>query len=148
MSGPMDSLRKTYCPPAFGYIAASSPYARAPSIVMTPAATHASMSQRGEATVRDISADTMKMPDPIMDPATSIVASVSVRALTNPPGDAWASPVSGILLIHSLREGRDTGKRPASSARGIYYRVSGFARHEMGRAFERFALSDLTTSRI
>src|SRR5512141_15028 len=105
MSGPMDSLRKMDCPPARGYIAASSPYASAPSMVMTPAATHASMSQSGDPTVREISAETMKMPDPIMDPATSIVASVSVRALTNPPEDAAASPVSGMLLIHSLREG-------------------------------------------
>ena len=80
---------------------------------MTPAASQASMSQRGDPTVREISAETMKIPDPIMDPATSIVASVSVRALTKPPDDAWASPRLGhaahVYIV---------------SARGIYIRAA------------------------
>src|SRR5687767_8822151 len=74
-------------------------------MVITPAASHASMSQSGEPTVREMSADTMKMPDPIIDPDTSMVASVRDRALTNPPDDAVASPVSGMLLIQFLRGG-------------------------------------------
>jgi hypothetical protein len=37
----------------------------------------------GEPTLRAMPAETMKMPDPIIDPATSMVASVKVRALTN-----------------------------------------------------------------
>src|SRR4029078_4295257 len=113
MSGPMDSRRKTYWPPARGYMAARSPYARAPSTVITPAASHASMSQSGELTVREMSAETMKIPDPIMDPATSIVASVRDRALTNPPDDALASPVSGMLLIRGSPQG--VGKRPGQA---------------------------------
>ena len=64
--------------------------------------------------MREMSAETMKMPDPIIDPATSIVASVRLRALTNPPDDAVASPVSGMLLIDCLR-GVESGE-----ARGIY----------------------------
>jgi hypothetical protein len=53
-----------------------------------------------------------------MDPATSIVASVSVRALTKPPDDAWASPVSGMLLIYSLREGDYSGSKQPGTKRG------------------------------
>src|SRR2546423_3740806 len=90
----MDSLRKTYCPPARGYIAASSPYVSAPRIVTTPETTHAISSQKGELTVREMSAETMKMPEPIIEPATSIVASVSVSALTNSRDDGAVSAVA------------------------------------------------------
>src|SRR6476660_7421451 len=83
MSGPIDSRRNTYCPPARGNIAASSPYERAPSSVITPVTIHAIRSQKGEPSVRDILAETMKIPEPIIEPATSIVASVRVIALTN-----------------------------------------------------------------
>ena len=71
----------------------------------TPAATHAISSQKGELTVREMSAETMKIPDPIIEPATSIVASVSVSALTNPPEDAEASPVPFSLLKSIVSEG-------------------------------------------
>src|SRR6478672_13630933 len=126
MSGPMDSRRKTYCPPARGYMAASSPYESAPSIVMTPAASQASINQRGELTVREISAETMNMPDPIIEPATSIVASVNERALTKPPADAAASPVSGISLIQSPLGWEH--RRPARcSGAQIYYLSRGKA---------------------
>src|SRR5256714_9447832 len=94
MSWPMDSRRKTYCPPARGYIAASSPSESAPKIVITPVTIHAISSQKGEPTVREISAETMKMPDPIIEPATSIVASVSVSALTNSRDDGAVSAVA------------------------------------------------------
>src|SRR4030081_3454681 len=94
----MDSRRNTYCPPARGYIAASSPYASAPKMVTTPETTHAIRSQKGELTVREISADTMKIPDPIMDPATSMVASVSVNALTNSRDDGDVSAVAVVVV--------------------------------------------------
>src|SRR6476660_3049020 len=94
MRWPMDSLRKTYWPPALGYIAASSPYERAPKIVMMPVTIHAVSSQRGEFSVRDMSAETMKMPEPIIEPGTSIVASVSVSALTNSRDDGAVSAVA------------------------------------------------------
>src|SRR5690348_9094946 len=83
MSGPIDSRRKTYWPPARGNIAASSPYESAPSSVITPVATQAKRSQNGEPSVRDMLADTIKIPEPIIEPATSIVASGRVIALTN-----------------------------------------------------------------
>src|SRR4051812_24271750 len=101
MSEPMDSRRKTYWPPARGYIAASSPYARAPKIVTTPETNQAIKSQKGEFTVRAMSADTMKMPDPIMDPETSIVASVRVIALTNSRDDGGVSAVV-VVVVNAL----------------------------------------------
>ena len=42
--------------------------------VMTAVTSHAAMSRAGELRVRDISADTMKMPEPIMEPITMAVA--------------------------------------------------------------------------
>src|SRR5688572_24904600 len=70
---------------------------------MTPAAIHASMSQSGDPTLREMSAETMKMPDPIIDPATSIVASVSVMALTNPADDDGVSSVSILSAVLAIR---------------------------------------------
>src|SRR3982750_2504194 len=105
----MDSRRKTYWPPARGYIAASSPYARAPKMVTTPDATHAISSQKGEPTVREISAETMKMPDPIIEPATSIVASVSVSALTNSRDDAAVSAVTVVVVKAGPRKSVSPG---------------------------------------
>src|SRR5882757_11278685 len=96
----MDSRRNTYWPPARGYIAASSPYASAPKIVTTPETTHAINSQKGDTTVREISADTMKIPEPIIEPATSIVASVSVNALTNSRDDGVSA--MGFVLVNAL----------------------------------------------
>src|SRR5882762_3078042 len=67
-------------------------------MVTTPETIHAISSQKGELTVRKISADTMKMPDPIIEPATSIVASVSVSALTNSRDDAAVSAVAVVVV--------------------------------------------------
>src|SRR3954454_21250330 len=50
---------------------------------MTPVTIQAKSSQNGEPRVRDMLAETMKIPEPIIEPATSIVASVRVIALTN-----------------------------------------------------------------
>ena len=61
---------------------------------MIPATTHDISSQKGDPTVRLISADTMKMPEPIIEPATSIVASVRVIALTNSRDDGAVSAVA------------------------------------------------------
>src|ERR1700680_3724689 len=96
----MDSRRNTYCPPARGYMAASSPYASAPKMVTTPETIHAISSQNGEMTVREISAEKMKIPDPIIEPATSIVASVSVSALTNSRDDGVS--VVAVVLVNAL----------------------------------------------
>lgn len=50
---------------------------------MTPVAIHVIRSQSGELSVRAMSEETMKMPEPIIEPATSMVASVNVNARTN-----------------------------------------------------------------
>jgi hypothetical protein len=82
-------------------MAASSPYARAPNIVTTPDTIQAMRSQKGEVTVREIWAETMKMPDPIIDPATSMVASVRVSALTNSRDDG-VSAVGAVVVVKAL----------------------------------------------
>src|SRR5579883_1000691 len=68
--------------------------------------THAASSQTGAPTVRPMSAETMKMPDPIIEPATSIVASVRVSARTKPVAsllcDAVASGGAATLCIPPL----------------------------------------------
>src|SRR6185436_14633520 len=82
IEGPYASRRKTYCPPARGHIAASSAQHSAPVIVSTPASAHAASSHPGEPTSRDDSAEVMKMPDPIIDPTTIVVASSRLRPRT------------------------------------------------------------------
>src|SRR2546423_4567051 len=100
MRGPMDSRRKTYWPPARGNIAASSPYASAPRTVMTPVRIQASSSQKGDPTVRAMPEETMKIPEPIIEPATSIVASVRDIALTNSDcGCDGAASVGAVTLV-------------------------------------------------
>ena len=52
-------------------------------MVMNPATAQAPISSAGESTSRPISADTIKMPEPIIDPMTSMVALVRPRPLTS-----------------------------------------------------------------
>src|SRR5829696_7535890 len=52
-------------------------------------------------------ADTMMMPDPIIDPATSIVASVRVIALTNPVSDCGVASVETAELLMQVRKKRE-----------------------------------------
>src|SRR5438034_1119135 len=68
----------------------------APVIVSTPAITHASKSHPGAPLKRADSADVMKMPEPIIDPITIMVASIGPSARTKPLG-CWS------LLILSCR---------------------------------------------
>ena len=93
----------------------------------TPETIHAMSSQKGEMTVREISAETMKMPDPIIEPATSIVASVSVSALTNSRDDGVSAV--GVVLVNALPQ--VLGYSPVSppcTARRSYPRRPNFAR--------------------
>ena len=79
---------------------------------MIPESTHARIIQSGDGSPRAMLAETMKIPDPIIEPATSIVASVRVIALTNPvPACGVASVVAAELLIQvrKKREGVDGG---------------------------------------
>jgi hypothetical protein len=52
-------------------------------IVSTPARAQAIINHPGEPTSLEDSAETMKMPDPIIDPTTIIVASSSPRPRTS-----------------------------------------------------------------
>src|SRR5262244_2554177 len=52
-------------------------------MVMKPVTAHAPNSKAGEFTSRAIAAETIKMPEPIIDPMTSVVALVKPRAATS-----------------------------------------------------------------
>jgi len=52
-------------------------------MVRKPVTSHAPISSAGELVSREISAETIKMPEPIMEPITSMVALVRPRPLTS-----------------------------------------------------------------
>ena len=55
-------------------------------IVITAVTSQAAISSAGEPTPRDMSAETMKMPEPIMEPMTIAVAEKRPSPLTNSGG--------------------------------------------------------------
>jgi hypothetical protein len=78
--------------------------------VIIPVSTHTAMSQNGVMTERAMSAETMNIPDPIIVPATSIVASVNVMAFMNFDSAAAVAALSvplperlALSLTHVLR---------------------------------------------
>jgi len=81
-------------PPACGNIAASSPYASAAAIVRQPVRIQVKQQPAAEPVCREISAATIKMPEPIIEPTTIIVASYSPIAFTN-----WCSPLPAAVLV-------------------------------------------------
>src|SRR3954454_24997859 len=97
--------------------AARSPELSAPATVISRVATHTAISPPGEFIVRAMSAETMKMPEPIIDPTTSMVASSRLRLRLKPAselvsaaaGGASGRAVGGIRLwwvgVGSDREG-------------------------------------------
>ena len=58
-------------PPARGIIPANSPQLKAPINVSAPVTTHTASSQPADPTCREISAETIKMPESLIDPATN-----------------------------------------------------------------------------
>src|SRR6267378_3901379 len=104
IEGPKASRRKTYCPPARGHIAANSAQQRAPVIVRTPARAHATRSQPGAPTRREDSAEVIKIPDPIMEPTTIMVASSNPRPRTSFAGEVLASSL--IVRVDIVIENR------------------------------------------
>src|SRR4029077_1429846 len=72
---------------------ANSEQHSAPVIVSKPASAHPSNSQPGAPLNRDDSADTMKIPDPIIEPITIMVASIGPSARTRPAVSRWLSTV-------------------------------------------------------
>ena len=83
---------------------ASSEQHNAPVIVSRPAIAHARSNQPGAPLSRDDSADVIKIPEPIIDPITIIVASTGPRERTSPAprGDG---PRSGRTGSGFRREG-------------------------------------------
>jgi hypothetical protein len=73
---------------------ASSEQQSAPVIVNKPATAHARSNQPGAPLSSDDSADVIKIPEPIIDPITIIVASIGPSARTRP--DDWGL---SILLL-------------------------------------------------
>jgi hypothetical protein len=68
-----------YCPPAWGKREASSPYDMAAMTVSTAVTSHATMNHPGAPRVLAISELTIKIPEPIIDPATIAVESKRPR---------------------------------------------------------------------
>src|SRR5436309_15948832 len=64
---------------------ASSAQQSAPVIVIKPATPQASNNQPGAPLKRADSAEVIKIPEPIIDPITIVVASIGPSARTNPP---------------------------------------------------------------
>src|ERR1043166_3000823 len=83
---------------------ASSEQQSAPVIVSKPAKAHASSNQPGAPLNRDDSADVIKMPEPIIDPMTIIIASIGPSPRTRPDGGrlsifAFKSvPIDSVML--------------------------------------------------
>src|SRR5687768_5088026 len=115
---------------------------------MSPDATQTAISPPGEPMLRAMSAETMKIPEPIMDPATSITASSSDSPCFNPAsaaaGGAARSNVSIVLIGNPVRglgcipAGRGRGGEKTRRVRGISAAVRLY--------FRTLALSHFRTS--
>jgi hypothetical protein len=94
---------------------------------MTLERTQASTSHIGDGTPRAMLAEVMKIPDPIIDPATSIVASVRDIAFTK-PADATASDcgVASVETAELLMQVADKARGSSTaSAGGVFWWQSG-----------------------
>jgi hypothetical protein len=65
-------------------------------IVSKPASAHASSSHPGAPLNRDDSAEVIKMPDPIIEPITIMVASIGPSARTRPE----VEPLADLLVMN------------------------------------------------
>src|SRR5512132_4094520 len=92
-------------------MAASSEQQSAATIVRTPAIAQAASSQPPEPSTRALFAETMKMPDPIIEPTTSVVAS------SNPmPRTSWGFK-KGAKRGGAAASSRRSGRREPSRRR-------------------------------
>src|ERR1700756_5316149 len=76
---------------------ASSEQQSAPVIVSSPATAQARSNQPGAPLSRDDSAEVIKIPEPIIEPITIMVASTGPSARTRPVDDRWFAV---LLLIN------------------------------------------------
>src|ERR1039457_2422572 len=103
---------------------------------MIPVRIHAIRSQPGDPSVLPMSAATMNTPEPIMLPATSMVASVSVMALTN---SGFALAVGAAISDESYwpdrgygRESRRFSIGPENVRPGRFRRIRCIVRIRLG----------------
>ena len=86
-------------------MAASSPYVSAPTMVRNPVISQAPINKTGELTSREISAETRKIPEPIIEPITSMVELVRPSPLTNSRSvDEEVFSVAMAGLVCTLRQ--------------------------------------------
>src|ERR1035437_4011631 len=95
-------------------------------MVMNPVTTQAAMSSAGESTSRAISAETMKMPEPIMEPMTSVVALVRPRPLIHS-----LSPAIDTVFV-SVAKGPRVGGEGAR--KNLHHEAQEFLSNQIGRA--------------
>src|SRR4029077_14924644 len=112
-SGENASRRYTYWPPAFGIIAASSPYESAAVSVSNPVTMHTTSNHPGDPTWRAMIDDTMKIPEPIIEPATSMVESNKPSPLTSFSSATGASVTA--LAISNPLDWRRVNHQPRDS---------------------------------
>src|SRR6185503_20593009 len=108
VDGPYASRKNTYWPPARGHIAASSAQQSAPVIVKTPASAQAINNQPGEPTSLDDSAEVMKIPDPIIEPTTIIVASSNPSPRSRFAGEEMVAVAIGWCYVRYALVCRDS----------------------------------------
>ncbi len=82
-------------------------------MVMKPVTSHAPISSAGESVMRAMSAETMKMPEPIIEPITRVVALVSPRPFTNPLSLAGAAEMVFASVLKEPRMVVEPAFRPA-----------------------------------
>src|SRR3974390_3920149 len=75
-------------------------------MVRKPVTSHAPRSNAGELVSRAISADTIKMPEPIIEPMTSVVALVRPSPFTN----SLSPPVRETVFVSVLKEPLESGR--------------------------------------
>src|SRR5262245_45941581 len=85
-------------------------------MVMTPASPQTASSQPEPPVSRAISAETMKMPEPIMIPATIIVLANSPRRCSSPPDDDLGSVDTATAARSFIAHPGDRRKRVGCKA--------------------------------
>src|SRR5215469_9012713 len=89
-------------------------------MVRTPVRTHAMSIQPGLLMSRDMSADTIKMPDPIMVAITVMVESNRLRPRTNSCGGFWADAVDWLIEIPECNAGSLAHRAARRQGHGRY----------------------------
>src|SRR5262249_14679098 len=91
-----------YFPPSMAIIAPNPQWASAPSPFMMALTSQTSSSQPAELTVRATSAETMKIPEPIIEPATMAPASTNPSSRRNVPSYATTAVSARSVILKDL----------------------------------------------